>query len=94
MQVKRVQVVAAGLVQGVFFRAALRDEAQRLGVTGWVRNRSDGRVEAELQGPAQAVEDAIEFVRRGPGKAEIAEMEVRPLSVAAREGGFRTLPDA
>ncbi len=59
-------LTAHGRVQGVFFRASLREEAGRLGVTGWVRNRPDGAVEAWLEGPVEAV-DAVEAWVRGGG---------------------------
>ena len=49
--VVRVRAVVAGRVQGVWFRESCRREAERLGVTGWVRNRADGSVEIEAQGP-------------------------------------------
>src|SRR5688500_18591145 len=51
---RRVNVVAHGLVQGVFFRASARDEARRHDVTGWIRNRRDGAVEAEFEGSDDA----------------------------------------
>ena len=66
-------------MQGVGYRYALRDEAQRLGITGWVRNRSDGTVEALLQGDAAALEQLIAWARRGPGLARVAGLhEARP----------------
>lgn len=88
MDVDRVRVVATGEVQGVFFRASLRDEADRLGLTGWVRNRVDGRVEAELQGPSASVERAVAFCRAGPGRARVAVLEVEPVRPVPTETGF------
>jgi acylphosphatase len=73
----RRTVVARGRVQGVFFRDSTRREAERRGVSGWARNRSDGAVEAVFEGPAEAVEAMVEFVRRGPGHAEVSDVEVR-----------------
>jgi acylphosphatase len=73
----RRNVVARGRVQGVFFRDSTRREAERRGVSGWARNRSDGAVEAVFEGPAEAVEAMVEFVRRGPGHAEVSDVEVR-----------------
>ena len=49
MKTRRVRVTIEGRVQGVFFRACTRDEAARLGLAGWVRNRADGTVEAEIE---------------------------------------------
>ncbi len=65
-----------GRVQGVWFRESMRLEAERLGVTGWVRNRLDGAVEAVVQGQARAVEAMIAWARRGPEAAEVSGVEV------------------
>ena len=73
----RRSVVARGRVQGVFFRDSTRREAERRGVSGWARNRSDGAVEAVFEGPPEAVEAMVGFVRRGPGHAEVSDVEVR-----------------
>lgn len=77
MAVTRRNVVARGRVQGVFFRDSTRREASRRGVAGWVSNRSDGAVEAVFEGPVDAVEAMVEFVRRGPGHAAVSDVEVR-----------------
>jgi acylphosphatase len=68
------QVRVTGRVQGVFFRAWTRDEARRLGVSGWVRNCPDGSVEAHLDGSEQAVEQLIERLHRGPSGARVDEV--------------------
>ena len=65
-----------GRVQGVFFRAATREEAERAGVAGWVRNREDGAVEAVFEGPADAVERVVAFTREGPGQADVDDVDV------------------
>jgi acylphosphatase len=65
------QIRVKGRVQGVGFRDALRDEAQRLGVNGWVRNRNDGSVEAVVQGDAASIDRLIAWARRGPGLAHV-----------------------
>ncbi|MFN2644188.1 MAG: acylphosphatase [Burkholderiales bacterium] len=64
-----------GRVQGVGFRYALRDEAERAGVTGWVRNRADGSVEALLQGEPQAIAGVIAWAHRGPPGAHVSALE-------------------
>ena len=68
------QISISGRVQGVGFRDALLREARRLGVTGWVRNRANGSVEAVLQGSPAAVERVIGWARRGPPAALVAAL--------------------
>jgi acylphosphatase len=68
------QIRVSGRVQGVGFRAALQREAKKLAITGWVRNRSDGSVEALLQGPSSAVEAIVAWARRGPRGAEVTDV--------------------
>jgi acylphosphatase len=70
------RVVVRGHVQGVFFRDSTRRRAQAEGVAGWVRNRSDGAVEAWFEGPADAVERLVAFARRGPRGAAVESVEV------------------
>ena len=64
-----------GKVQGVFFRESMRQEAQRLGVTGWVRNRKDGSVEALVQGEADLVAEIAHWAKRGPTAARVDSVE-------------------
>ena len=66
----------SGRVQGVFFREAMRTEAERLGVTGWVRNCSDGTAEAMVQGTPQAVAAITIWAQRGPKWAQVIKVEV------------------
>jgi acylphosphatase len=68
--------VVSGRVQGVFFRDTARRRAEAAGVTGWVRNRSDGAVEAVFEGNPDRVEELVEFCRHGPSRAEVAKAEV------------------
>ena len=65
-----------GRVQGVGFRFHLREQALRRGVTGWVRNRRDGSVEALVQGEESDVDRVIGWARRGPPSAEVTDVEV------------------
>ena len=65
-----------GRVQGVGFRYHLRAEALRHGVSGWVRNRRDGSVEAVVQGDEAAVDSVIGWARRGPGSAQVTDIQV------------------
>ncbi|MCK6528492.1 acylphosphatase [Myxococcota bacterium] len=73
----RLRLVAHGIVQGVYFRASARVQANRLGVRGWVRNRRDGAVEALVQGPRAACERFLEWWRHGPERAQVDRVEVR-----------------
>jgi acylphosphatase len=72
---ERIRVRAHGRVQGVFFRDSVRREAARRGVAGWARNCADGTAEAVFEGPADAVAAMVEFVRRGPGHADVSQVE-------------------
>lgn len=65
-----------GHVQGVFYRESMRQEAGRLGVSGWVRNRLDGSVEAVVQGSAAAVEAITSWAHHGPPDARVTGVEV------------------
>lgn len=65
-----------GLVQGVGYRASLVAEAERLGVTGWVRNRLDGSVEALIQGDAARLEQLASWARKGPRLASVTHVDV------------------
>jgi len=76
MAALRRRVLAHGRVQGVFFRDSTREEAERRGVTGWVRNRGDGAVEAVFEGEPDDVEALVSFVRSGPGSADVDRVEV------------------
>ena len=83
----RRRVRAAGRVQGVFFRDSVRREAARRGVAGWARNNADGTAEAVFEGSADAVDAMVDFVRRGPGRAEVSAVDVAEEPVEGL-GGF------
>lgn len=72
------RLTISGRVQGVGFRYALADEARARKLSGWVRNRRDGTVEAVVAGPESDVEALIAWARRGPPGARVAEMKVEP----------------
>lgn len=70
---ENVRIEITGQVQGVGFRYAMRAEARRRGVSGWVRNRRDGSVEALLQGEADAVGALVDWARQGPPGAHFGD---------------------
>jgi acylphosphatase len=76
-------IVVSGRVQGVGFRDAAMQVARDCGVTGWVRNRRDGTVEAFAQGSADAVARFVAWCRRGPPAARVSDVEAREISLDA-----------
>ena len=73
---KRVHVWIEGRVQGVFFRAYMRDAAKKEGVRGWVRNTPDGRIEAIMEGEADAVDRMIQWCHRGSPLSRVDDVIV------------------
>ena len=67
-------VIVTGHVQGVFFRASMREQADRLGVTGWVRNEPDGTVHAHLEGAPEAVDELVSCCAEGPPAARVSDV--------------------
>jgi acylphosphatase len=78
----------SGRVQGVGFRYSMQREAARLGLTGWVRNRRDGGVEALVQGNEEAVAALTEWARRGPAGAHVAALRVASAEADASLASF------
>lgn len=97
MTFRRVHVFIEGRVQGVYFRESTRQHAETLGLSGYVRNLFDGRVEALFQGEEQAVQNALEFVAHGPPQARVERVSVNDASThedKALEEAFVILPTA
>jgi acylphosphatase len=80
---KRLLIV--GLVQGVGYRYAFADEAEAIGLTGWVRNRKDGSVEACVCGPETAIERIVAWAHKGPPAARVSSVSVSDSDEAAAE---------
>jgi len=87
MAVRR-RVVVHGRVQGVFFRDSCERMARSAGVSGWVRNRNDGAVEAVFEGEPDAVDRMVGWMRQGPRRADVERTEVSDEDPAG-ESGFR-----
>jgi acylphosphatase len=73
---KRAHVYVSGGVQGVFYRSNTKKTADKLGLSGWVRNMPDGRVEAVFEGDSNAVDEAIAWCWKGPEHACVDDVEV------------------
>ncbi|MDH3320573.1 MAG: acylphosphatase [Betaproteobacteria bacterium] len=78
LQERTLYLSICGRVQGVGFRDAMSREAERLGITGWVRNRADGKVEAVVQGSAAAVQALLAWSRLGPPAARVERVDCGP----------------
>jgi len=85
----RAHVYVSGRVQGVFFRSETQDEALRHGLTGWVRNLPDGRLEAVFEGEKDKVDRLIEFCRRGPPSARVSKVDVQWENYTGEFQGFK-----
>jgi len=72
----RAHVIINGRVQGVFFRYATQEEATRLGLKGWVKNRRDGQVEAVFEGDEATVEKMLKWCHQGPPHAVVNKVDV------------------
>jgi acylphosphatase len=86
-----IRVIITGRVQGVWYRGWAIDEAIERGLSGWVRNRRDGSVEALFSGPEATVRGMIERCREGPPAARVERIVEMPESAPA-EPGFHQLP--
>ncbi|MBM3715396.1 MAG: acylphosphatase [Actinobacteria bacterium] len=85
---RTVTITVEGRVQGVGFRYALQDAATAAGATGWVRNRRDGSVEAQVTGADAAVEAVIAWAHRGPASARVDRVTVAETEADASPTDF------
>jgi len=88
MERVRAHVFISGRVQGVNFRAYMRDRAREAGVEGWVRNLSDGRVEAVFEGTRTSVQKLVSWCYSGPTHAEVAKVDLTWEEPTGTEGTF------
>jgi acylphosphatase len=85
----RARVTITGLVQGVFFRREIADLARRLGISGWVRNLPNGKVEALAEGEKGGLDELIRFCHIGPRGAVVRRVEVEWSDYLGEFRGFR-----
>jgi acylphosphatase len=72
---EHAHVRISGQVQGVFYRDSTRQKAEELGITGWVKNLPDGRVEAVFEGPAERVREMVGWCEEGPQNASVEDVD-------------------
>ncbi len=89
MSNKCVHMVVRGRVTGVFFRAAAQREARRLGVTGWVKNKTETAVEIMAEGDEDAIKEIISWAQHGPSAARVDQCDVRWKSYTGEFADFR-----
>ena len=75
--ISMVHVLISGRVQGVWFRASTKDKAEQLNIRGWVRNTTDGKVEAVFEGDEENINDMIKWCHQGPPLAEVDNVVVK-----------------
>jgi acylphosphatase len=85
----RAHVIVSGRVQGVFFRMETKRAADRLGVSGWVRNLNDGTVEAVFEGSRDLVQAGLDWCRQGPPHAAVDDVQVTWQEYAGEFDGFQ-----
>ena len=86
--VRRVRAIVSGRVQGVCYRASTVDEARRLGLVGWVKNRFDGTVELEAEGPTDKVDALLAWCKGGPPGARVDNVVTEELAATGAEKAF------
>ena len=82
---RRIHAQVRGRVQGVYFRQSTRDEAKRLGLSGWVRNRWDGSVELEAIGESAAIDALLKWLRHGPELAVVQGVDWQDLECTGQD---------
>ena len=90
----QARLTITGYVQGVGYRDWTITTARRLGLSGWVRNRTDGEVEALIVGDDNRVSEMIDACRRGPSLARVDNLDIEPVDLDILPQGFTQLPTA
>ena len=85
---KCVHVIVEGRVQGVFFRAYTKEEADKLGLTGWVRNLTDGSVEALVEGETEAVDRMLHWFQQGSPGSKVLDVKVQDVPSGCDSSSF------
>lgn len=86
--IRRAHFIVHGRVQGVCYRMRASDEALRLGLTGWVRNRRDGTVEIVAEGDDKALSEFLAWCRQGPPHARVTDVDAEHSAATGEFGGF------
>jgi len=82
-------VIISGKVQGVFFRASTKQKAEQLGVNGWVRNTSGGKVEATFEGDEDRVNEMINWCHKGPRLARVDDVDIKENEIKDEYNSFK-----
>lgn len=83
-------IFVSGRVQGVYYRAQAKEEADSLGIAGWIRNLPDGRVEGLFRGPEETVRAMVEWCRIGPPHAQVTDVKCKEKALDENWDGPRT----
>ncbi|TBW59457.1 acylphosphatase [Marinobacter halodurans] len=81
-----IRVRVSGLVQGVFFRASTQEQARAKGISGYVKNLPDGRVEVVACGDEDALERLVEWLHKGPDRARVDHVDVETVNFRSHQG--------
>ena len=85
---KNVHILISGKVQGVWFRANTRQKAEQLNIKGWVRNTSDGKVEAIFEGKQDNIKEMLDWCRQGPPLAKVEDIKIEDKTQSKGYDGF------
>ena len=88
MKEERVHLIITGRVQGVFFRASTREQAEKLNLSGWVRNLPDGSVEIQAEGDKESLARFLDWCKSGPPNALVENVETKYINPTGELGSF------